>query len=110
MGGAAGKIKTGQYIDYRKTSDPSFTVNPSNPEKTNMGMLYGQMLANVMQAMGMSPSEYELWSDSSGATQRGYGTPYLATEGWAPPYVAHYQTVDSTYFEHASDPLPFLLA
>ena len=73
-------------------------------------MLYAQWLANVLQAMGVAPGEFELWKDSAGNVQHGYGTAFLTQDTWTPPYVQHYQSTTSPYFTGASGPLPFLKA
>jgi hypothetical protein len=108
FGGAAGRVKTGRYIDYRKTNETAFRINDTLPAQTSLGVLYGQFLANAMQSMGLTPAEYELWSGANGG--HGYGTPFVATESWGPPYRSHYTATDSVYFQRASDPLPFFMA
>lgn len=111
FGSAAGYFNTGLYVDYRNVGESGASVtNNIAGYSTNLGLLYSQWLANVLQAMGVPRSEFELWKDSQGQTAHGYGTPYLTGEGWEPPYVKHYGSVTSPYFKTASDPLPFVVA
>lgn len=111
FGGAAGYFNTGLYVDYRKVGETSAELtNNVSGYKSYLGVLYGQWLANVLQAMGVPRAEFELWKDAQGQTAPGFGTPYLTTEGWTPPYAQHYQSLTSQYFKMASDPLPFLVA
>jgi len=63
-GGAAGYLKTGNYVDYR-------AVNSNRKWRDQFaGILYNQWLATVLQAMGVPPSEFE-----SGGL-KGYGSQY----------------------------------
>jgi hypothetical protein len=73
-------------------------------------MLYEQWLATQLLAMGVKPSEFELWIDAMGNVEHGYGTPYMATEGWFNWPNKHYDSTSSVYFQNASNPLPFLKA
>lgn len=59
-GSAAGFLRTGNYLDYRRTTGPKWG-------QFSPGVLYNQWLGTVLQAMGVPPSEYE----RDGA--RGYG-------------------------------------
>jgi hypothetical protein len=114
FGSAGGYFNTGLYCDYRKIGETAAKIQPSTAYvpgyTTYLGVLYAQWLANVLQAMGVAPSEFELWTDSSGNVQKGYGTAYLTDDGWTPPYDQHYQSLSSPYFTGASGPLPFLKA
>ena len=47
---------------------------------TYPGLLWEQFLATQMLAMGLAPSEWELWTDSMGTTQHGYGTPFVGAD------------------------------
>jgi hypothetical protein len=69
-----------------------------------LGLLYSQILATVLQSMGVPPSEFERWG------HKGYGVPFLSQQQGVPPYVKHYQNTSSRYFQMASDILPFLKA
>ncbi len=114
-GGAGGKLKTGLYCDYRQTGEPGGTITPAGAGSstaitaytTNPGMLYSQWLGTAVQAMGVTPGDFELYKDASGATEKGYGTPYLG-DGFYPAYKVHYASTSSSYFTGASNPLPFL--
>jgi hypothetical protein len=55
--------------------------------------------------MGVPKNEFELWKDSSGNLEHGVGTPYLGADK---PYAAHYGSLASSYFQNASNLLPFL--
>lgn len=114
FGGAGGYFKTGLYCDYRKIGESAAAIHPDTQYlpgyTTYPGVLYAQWLANVLQAMGVAPGEFELWKDSAGNVQHGYGTAFLTQDTWTPPYVQHYQSTTSPYFTGASGPLPFLKA
>jgi hypothetical protein len=102
FGSAAGFLKTGQFLDYRRTSGAHF--DPGAGGQQSLGLLYGQWLATALQAMGASPEEFELWG------HKGYGVPFVSGESWTPPYKQHYQNTSSRYFQMASDILPGLKA
>lgn len=102
FGSAAGALKTGLMCDYRRLNNADSAVTIGNGETTSLGLLYGRWLSTVMQAMGLQPSEFERWG------HKGYGVPYLGSEGWLPPYTKHYGSTTSPYFQSSSDPLPFL--
>ena len=89
---------------------------------TYPGLLWEQWLATQLLAMGVPASEWELWKDSSGNTQHGYGTPYVgADQNYGSNYAPHYLPSLATwaagspaanaspYFANASTPLPFLM-
>ena len=100
-GGAGGWLKTGNYADYRNSAVTAHDGNgdPSS-EKTHAGLLYNQWLGTAMQAMGLSPADYE--SIPGG----GYGLQFWATETWYAGYKKYTQEV----IDSAGDPLPFLKA
>jgi hypothetical protein len=102
MGSAAGYFKTGLLADYRKINDANSKFDPKAGNVIWLGLLYNQWLANVLLAMGVPPSEFELWQ------HKGYGVPLLTKESWTPPYAKHYESTTSRYFSMASDVLPFL--
>jgi hypothetical protein len=104
FGSAAGFFKTGQLIDYRRTTNKASEYDPGAGGKQVLGVLYAQWLATVLQSMGVPPSEYERWG------HKGYGVPYVGSAGWGPPYQAHYTDTSSRYFADASKVLPFLQA
>lgn len=105
-GSAAGYLKTGQFIDYRRLGDPRSKFDPLfDGYFMYAGMLYNQFLATVLQAMGMSAREFERWG------HKGYGHPMVApSDIGILPFAKHYESTSSRYFEIASDPLPFLRA
>jgi hypothetical protein len=104
FGGAAGRMKTGMLVDYRRMGNSASQFDPGAGGKQTLGMLYGQWLATVLQAMGVPPNEYERWGS------KGYGYPYITKESWTPPFAKHYGDTSSRYFQAASDWLPFLKA
>ncbi|HEV8547757.1 MAG TPA: DUF1552 domain-containing protein [Polyangiaceae bacterium] len=104
FGGAAGFLKTGQLIDYRRTGNKSSEYDPGAGSKQTLGLLYAQWLGTVLQSMGVPPSEYERWNG------KGYGVPYVGAVSWGPPFQAHYGDTSSRYFADASKILPFLQA
>jgi hypothetical protein len=114
FGSAGGYFKTGIYCDYRNMGETAAQIQPNSQYvpgySTYLGLLYAQWLANVLQSMGISPSEFELWQDKNGNVQKGYGTAYLTDDTWTPPYNKHYVGLSSPYFTGASSPLPFLKA
>ena len=61
-GSAAGAIRTGQYIDYRDLGNQFGSGDGGTPVQLYTGLLHQQYLGNVLQAMGLSPGEYELES------------------------------------------------
>jgi hypothetical protein len=102
-GSAAGFFRTGQLVDYRRVGHPESEYRPLlDSEAMSLGVLYNQFLANVVQAMGMTPAELERFG------HRGYGLPLVDPVGPSVPFAAHYQNASSRYFQIASDPLPFL--
>jgi hypothetical protein len=66
-GNAGGALTTGNYIDYSDRSKGAingahyFNTDPSSPEFSNdyVGVNYNRVLVTMLQAMGLSPSEYE---------------------------------------------------
>lgn len=104
FGSAAGFFKTGLLADYRRIGNPSSTYDPNAGGKQYLGLLYNQWLATVLQAMGLSPSDFERWG------HKGYGVPFVSKESWTPPYQKHYGDTSSRYFNMASDVLPLLKA
>lgn len=106
FGSAAGRLKTGLLCDYRRMGNPASEYEPDGtpgPGGTQtLGLLYGQWLATVLQAMGLPPSEFERWG------HKGYGYPYVSTH--VPPLARHYTNTSSRYFQGASNWLPFLKA
>jgi hypothetical protein len=117
-GGAAGAMNTGLYCDYRQMNAAGITVTGPDAGSnlpaytTYPGLLYSQWLGTVLQAMGISPSEYELWQASDGSTERGYGLPLFdSTDTWDSAFNAwktHYQGTTSQYYTGADNFLPFL--
>ncbi len=59
-GSAAGYLKTGSYLDYRNKNAPSLGHTDEIPwQDLQVGILYNQWLATVLQAMNVPPSEFE---------------------------------------------------
>ena len=102
-GSAAGFFRTGRSIDYRRVGNQDSRFQPLvDAEVTYAGVLYNQFLANVLQAMGLRPREFERWG------HKGYGVPKVEQPGVSLPFAAHYRDTSSRYFQMASDILPFL--
>ncbi len=97
-GSAGGFFTTGNYADYRNLSRPAAQPGPDSAVSSHTGLVYNQWLGNVLQAMGLDPSEYE--SGGYG----GYGKVVLSTEGW----YAGYQAYDNAELSVMSEILPFL--
>jgi hypothetical protein len=104
FGSAAGFFKTGMLVDYRRVGNPDSTYNPGTGGTMALGLLYNQFLATVLQSMGVPPSEFERWG------HKGYGVPFLTKQQGGPPYVKHYTSTTSRYFQMASDILPLIQA
>jgi hypothetical protein len=104
-GSAAGFLRTGLSVDYRRVGNQSSKFQPLlDGELTYAGMLYNQFLATVLQAMGMPPDEFERWG------HKGYGVPFVEGSGTNLPVTKHYENTSSRYFQIASNVLPFLQA
>jgi hypothetical protein len=104
FGGAAGYFRTGLYVDYANRSRTGMTddvMTAGGAMPMPYGLLYNQWLATVLQSMGLPRTEFERWG------HRGYGVPYVSTEGWVPGH-AYYQNTSSRYYQIASDPLPVI--
>jgi len=103
-GGAAGYLNTGQYLDYRRVGHEDSRFDPqANGYLLYAGLLYNQLLSTALQAMGLSPQDFELWG------HKGYGAPVVDPPDYGIlPFARHYQDTSSRYFEIASEPLPFL--
>lgn len=104
-GAAAGFLRTGLSVDYRRADNPDSRFQPLlKADPMYAGLLYNQFLATVLRSMGMPPSEFERWG------HRGYGLTRLEQSNPAIPYAKHYQNTSSAYFRMASDVLPLLKA
>jgi hypothetical protein len=94
-GSAAGVLTTGRYIDYRNRTSMA-VADTYLPEYSlrRPGLPYNRWLANVLMAMGLSPSEFER------PGEHGYGLPFVDNpDAWSPQLMAD-----------ASEPLPVLVA
>ncbi|MFS8067965.1 MAG: DUF1552 domain-containing protein [Byssovorax sp.] len=100
-GGANGWMKTGSYIDYGNANlvGHSGKDDPAG-EVTHIGLLYNQFLGTTMQAMGLSPADYE---ETPGT---GYGRYYEETAGW----YAGFGKYSDKVRQAAGEALPFLKA
>jgi hypothetical protein len=98
-GSADSFFATGQYVDYRNLNKPAHVAQSPNLINSHIGLIYNQWLGNVLQAMGLDPSEYE--SGSYG----GYGEVKISTETWYAGYDQYDTELDSM-----SEILPFLRA
>jgi hypothetical protein len=75
-GSAGGNIRTGSYIDYRNRA-VSRSFNSAANQVFNPGLVWNQWMGVKLQAMGVSPSEYEIPTFQptrpSGAGTGGFG-------------------------------------
>jgi hypothetical protein len=102
-GSAGGFLKTGNYCDYRSTSVVLADGEAGNPTKIYGGLLYHQWLGTALQAMGLTPSEYE----ANGV--HGYPTrKFLGSDAFGP--TSFPQAYPDAMWNAASDVLPFLKA
>jgi hypothetical protein len=99
-GSAGGFFTTGNYADYRNLSRPGHTSGPDNAVSSHTGLLYNQWLGNVLQAMGLDPSDYSVNGEA------GYGLVKIATEGW----YAGFEKYGNAELAGMDDILPFLQA
>jgi hypothetical protein len=99
-GSAGGFFTTGNYADYRNLGRPGHTSGPDNAVNSNTGLLYNQWLGNVLQAMGLDPSDYSVNGEA------GYGLVKIATETW----YAGYDKYGNAELAGMDDILPFLQA
>lgn len=77
-GSAGGYFQTGSYCDYRDQNASWRVPEPGYVVSAHRGLMYNQWLGTVLQAMGLSPAEYE--SGGHG----GYGEVYFGYEGGYP--------------------------
>lgn len=99
-GSAGGYFVTGQYADYRNLDKQAHTPNDDSEVASHSGLIYNQWLGTVLQAMGLSPSEYEDGQNG------GYGVLQLSTETW----YAGYQKYGTAETSVMGEVLPFLKA
>jgi len=79
FGAAAGKLKTGLYVDYRKQTMPGRIVQYGSWYEY-AGLTYNRWLATALQAMGLGRAEFE----RTGVP--GYGNPFVS-DVYKPCYV-----------------------
>jgi hypothetical protein len=62
-GSVGGYFNTGRYFDFRNRQAPTLPRGDKGNDELQAqrvaGVLYNQWLSNVLQAMGMSPSEFQ---------------------------------------------------
>ena len=58
-GSAGGFLRTGNYCDYRSTAITLSNGEAGNTTKVFGGLLWHQWLGTALQAMGLSPADYE---------------------------------------------------
>jgi len=134
FGSASGNMKTGLYCDYRhqnfapaarQVGMSQTGLGPVDAAILNYvtwpGLLWEQWLATQLNVMKIPPTAWQLWKDSSGAVQQGYGTPYLQMDQYGLNFAPHYLPSNaaswmggpvpmsmSGYYSNASQTLPFL--
>lgn len=99
-GSADGFFTTGNYCDYRNLQKQAAKIEGTSLVESHAGLVYNQWLGNVMQSMGLAPSDYE--TDGYG----GYGLVQLSTESW----YGGYQKYGDAELGVMSEILPFLKA
>jgi hypothetical protein len=99
-GSAGGFFQTGSYCDYRNLGKTGHQATNGNLVSSHIGLVYNQWLGNVLQSMGLSPSEFEQGGYG------GYGEVLLSTEGW----YAGYDKYGNDELGGMSEILPFLKA
>lgn len=94
IGGAGGKLKTGNYCDYRRKNNAGLLANGYGGYS---GLLYAQWLATALQSMGVASEEFQNIEHNADA---GYGHPYISGD---------YASVHADgVVENATNPLPFI--
>ncbi len=87
-GSAGGHFSTGNFVDYRNHDADSL----GGGGYRRPGIAYNQFLANVLQAMGLEPEDYERGGIP------GYGVPTVRSQDLHPEHI----------LASASEPLPFI--
>ncbi len=102
-GSAGGFLRTGNYCDYRSTAITVSEGEAGNRTKVFGGLLWHQWLGTALQAMGLSPSDYE------GNGVKGYPTrKFVGSNFWGPTPSSN--LYPDPVWAAASDVLPFLKA
>ena len=102
-GGAAGRLQTGLSLDYRRIGHIDSAFRPLiDSEETYAGLLYNQFLATVLQAMGLTPREFELWG------HRGYGLAAVEPPGTNLPLQSTTKTPQAATFKSPATYCPSL--
>ncbi|MDP1829927.1 MAG: inositol monophosphatase family protein [Archangium sp.] len=89
-GGGGGYFQTGNYVDY---TNRTRSIRGRWGDQWTAGIPQNRLLANIAQAMGLSPSDYEL-SDAAYSTKfasrggrvPGYGDPFIEPGDDKVPY------------------------
>ncbi len=85
-GSAGGFFNTGNFVDF---GNPNITYQELAELKAELpaiqlehpGVYYNQFLANVLRSMGLTPSEYENFTDyTTGEPTKGYGVHHVDTD------------------------------
>jgi hypothetical protein len=90
-GGAGGFFSTGHYVDY---TNRARAIRARYGDMWHAGLPQNRLLANIAQAMGLSPAEYEL-DDAA------YTTKFAARGGKVPGY-------GDPFVEGGDDKVPYL--
>jgi hypothetical protein len=106
-GGAGGYFKTGNYVDY---TNRARQLTAQYGGKWYAGLPQNRLLANIAQAMGLAPSDYELADapygtrfPARGGKVPGYGDPHVQGTDTPVPYLSH-------HLNDMSEPLPIITA
>jgi hypothetical protein len=109
FGGAAGKLKTGNYCDYRNTA-AELTMWGDSMGPT--GLLYAQWLATALQSMGLPPSEWQNVANNAavGYSYSGHWLTDTTPAGDSDIHGNYARVLAEGVVENASAYLPFLKA
>lgn len=109
FGSAAGRLKTGNYCDYRNTA-AELTMWGDRMGPT--GLLYAQLLATALQAMGLPASEWQTVANNAsvGYSYSGHWLTDTTPAGDSDIHGNYGRVLADGVVENASSYLPFLKA
>jgi hypothetical protein len=102
-GSAGGFLRTGNYCDYRSPSMVVSNGESGNATKVYGGLLWHQWLGTALQAMGLSPADYEANGVKGYPARRFVGSGFF---GPMPPSAIY----PDALWNVANEVLPFLKA
>ncbi len=82
-GSLGGKIRTGNYLDYRQTGAKIYDLGYNDLGNNTFGRPYNSLMVSIFNALGVPPSEYEReglvgFGEYNQAAWASYGTPWQA--------------------------------